>query len=213
VQDNGAFYHGNGEGHAPSVGAYATWIAENGMFADITVRNFWISLDMNNYTSLNKRQNYKPYRNQIAASVEFGKEFRIETGADSKVIIEPKTEWVYSYGRGTGCYIGNNRIEYSDTRSIRGKLGVMIGFNKKTEKGLTFEPYMEAGYNYEFDNKTEIEYASARLIRDLSGGYGDIGIGFNTYLGKGISGYSLISYEKGSEQENLFYNIGLRYGF
>ena len=168
-QSKNAFNNGSGEGKAPSVGAYATWIADNGMFADITIRNFWISLDMTSYVN-DKAEKYKPYRNQIAASVEFGKEFKVETGTNSKVIIEPKTEWVYSYGRGTGCNIGNNRIEYGDTRSIRGKLGVMIGFNKKTEKGLAFEPYIEAGYNYEFDNKTEVSYAGTRLTRDLSGG-------------------------------------------
>ena len=168
---------------------------------------------MTNYTSTNDRRNYKPYRNQTATSIEFGKEFRIETSANSKVIIEPKTEWVYSYAAGTGCNVGPNRIEYGDTRSIRGKLGVMIGFNKKTQKDLTFEPYLEAGFNYEFDNKTEIEYATAKMESDLSGGYGDIGIGFNTYLGGGVSGYGLISYEKGSDQENFFYNIGFRYGF
>jgi len=212
-QNKSAFYNGSGEGQAPSVGAYATWIAENGLFADITIRNFWISLDMTSYLN-NQPQKYKPYRTQIAASVEFGKEFKIETGADSKVIIEPKTEWVYSYAGGKGYNIGANRIEYGNTNSIRGKLGIMIGFNKKTQKNLTFEPYMEAGYNYEFDNNTDIVWNGKKEFeRDLSGGYGDIGLGFNTYLGNGISCYSLVSYEKGSEQENFVYNVGFRYGF
>ena len=33
------------------------------------------------------------------------------------------------------------------------------------------------------------------------------------YFGKGFSGYSLVSYEKGSDQENIVYNVGFRYGF
>jgi len=51
------------------------------------------------------------------------------------------------------------------------------------------------------------------VTEDLSGGYGDAGIGLNVYFGKGFSGYSLVSYEKGNDQENLVYNVGFRYGF
>ena len=193
-----------GEGTTPSIGAYATWIAENGMFADITVRNFWISLEMN----LDDTK-YKPYRNQIAISGEIGKEFVLATGKQTTVVIEPKTEWVYSYAGESG----NSELEYGQTNSIKGKVGFMLGLNAQGKGEVKWQPYMEAGYSYEFDNKTQVKYLGYARENDLSGGYGDIGIGLNGYFGKGFSGYSLISYEKGPDQENVVYNIGIRYGF
>ena len=89
----------------------------------------------------------------------------------------------------------------------------MLGLNKLTANGLNFQPYMEAGYSYEFDNKTQVKYSGNSWENDLSGGYADVGVGLNAYFGKGFSGYSLVSYEKGSDQENFVYNVGIRYGF
>ena len=194
----------SGEGTAPSAGVYGTWIAENGLFADITVRNFWISLDMNNTV-----KGCKPYRNQVAVSGEFGKEFKVYSGSNSTVVIEPKTEWVYSYAGSAS----SKQMEYGATNSIKGKVGFMLGLNAQTTGGINWQPYIEAGYSYEFDNKTEVRYLAYKATEDLSGGYGDVGIGLNAYLGKGFSGYSLVSYEKGSDQENFVYNVGFRYGF
>jgi len=194
----------SGEGTAPSVGVYGTWIAENGLFADVTVRNFWISLDMNETI-----KGCKPYRNQVAVSGEFGKEFKVYSGNSSTVVIEPKTEWVYSYAGSAS----SKQLEYGATNSIKGKVGFMLGLNTQTRGGINWQPYIEAGYSYEFDNKTEVSYMAYKATEDLSGGYGDVGIGLNAYLGKGFSGYSLVSYEKGSDQENFVYNVGFRYGF
>lgn len=209
IKTEGAKSKFDGEGSAPSAGVYATWIAENGLFADITVRNFWINLDITGSDGMTK-QKYKPYINQIAASVEFGKAFEIEMGNNSNVVIEPKTEWVYGYGRKTNC----GPIEYGETQSIKGKLGIMLALNQKTQNDLNVQPYLEAGYNYEFDNKTDISWnGSGKTTRDLSGGYGDVGAGINAYLGSGVSCYSLVSYEKGSDQENILWNVGIRYGF
>ena len=121
--------------------------------------------------------------------MEFGKEFSMETSKYTKVVIEPKTEWVYSYAGQTST----GKLEYGNTRSIKGKLGFMLGLNKETTGGVKWQPYMEAGYSYEFDNKTEVKHFGIPRTTDLSGGYADVGLGLNVYLGKGFSGYGLVS--------------------
>jgi len=206
--------NGNGTGNSKSIGIYCSYIAQNGLFIDLTLRNFWIDFDMKTYSSSNEQISFKPQKIQTAFSIETGKEFLF----GKSIIFEPKAEFLFAYSPETNLTASNNnKINYGSNILCNGKLGFMLGLLTNKIKTKNCLPYFEASYNYDFNNKADITYSDTNFQIaqniDFSGGYFDLGLGLNAYFGKGLSCYGLISYEKGSEQNNIAYNIGIRYGF
>jgi len=202
--------NGTGSGNSKSIGIYGSYIAQNGLFVDLTLRNFWFDFDMKTYSSSDEQIYFKPQTTQTALSLETGKEFLF----GKNVIFEPKVELLFAYNSEiTVTASNNNEIKYASNILCNGKLGFMFGLLNNKSKPKSWLPYLEASYNYDFNNKTDITYSDTTETADFSGGYFDIGVGLNAYFGKGISGYCLVSYETGSDQNNIAYNIGIRYGF
>jgi outer membrane autotransporter protein len=202
--------NGTGNGSSKSVGIYGSYIAKNGLFVDLTLRNFWLDFDMKTYSSSNEQISFKPQTTQTALSIETGKEFLF----GKNVVFEPKAELLFAYNPEVTVTASNsNKINYSSNILCSGKLGFMLGFLNNNAKHKNWLPYLEASYNYDFNNKTDVTYSDTTETIDFSDGYFDLGLGLNTYFGKGVSAYGLISYEKGNNQNNFAYNIGVRYGF
>ena len=202
--------NGTGSGSSKSVGIYGSYIAQNGLFIDLTLRNFWLDYDMTTYSSSNEQISFKPQTTQTALSVETGKEFLF----GKNIVFEPKAEFLFAYNPEVTVTASNgNKINYGSNILCSSKLGFMLGLLNNNAKPKSWLPYLEASYNYDFSNKTDVTYFNTTETIDFSDGYFDLGLGLNAYFGKGISAYGLISYEKGSSQNNLAYNIGIRYGF
>jgi len=195
---------GHGKASAPSMGIYGTWLHDEGWFADVTARNFFLDMEMTSYTSSNKAVSYSPKRNQLGLSAEFGKELQYE-----KIRIEPKAEvqYIYSGSEEVTTNLGS-RLYYSPTQSIAGRAAIMLAY-----AGKNVSPYIEVGYLYELDGQTKINYAGGKHTSDIGGGNVELGGGVNAQVSEQVAIYTNLNYEKGGHMENYGANLGIRYAF
>lgn len=202
--------NGTGSGSSKSVGVYGSYVAQSGLFVDLTLRNFWMDFDMTTYSSSDEKISFKPQTTQTAFSAETGKEFLF--GKNKNIVFEPKAEILFAYSPEVNLTVNNDKIKYSSNFLCNGKLGFMLGLlsNKTKQSWL---PYLEMSYNYDFNNKIDVSYSDEKQTVDFSGGYFDIGLGLNARLGKSVSCYGLIGYQTGSDTKDFTWNLGVRYGF
>ena len=203
--------NGSGNGNSKSVGIYGSYIAQNGLFVDLTLRNFWMDFDIKTYSSSDEEISFKPQTAKTAFSAEIGKEFLF--GTSKNILLEPKAELLFAYSPEVSLTANSNKIKYGSNILCNGKLGFVLGLLNKSQKIKRWLPYLETAYNYDFNNKFDISYSDQKQTVDFSGGYFDIGAGLNAYIGKGINCYGFIGYQTGTDTENFTWNLGIRYGF
>jgi outer membrane autotransporter protein len=206
-----------GDGSAPSIGIYGSWIGQDGWYADIAARYIMVETNMKGYSN-GQEIEYKPKANYVGFSGEVGKEIDINVSNGALIRLEPKIE-ISIAQRGTSkAEVSEggqetDEIEFSGGNSINGKIGISAGYQIEMEDDKELTPFIELAYNNEFEGKTDVNYIGEQYNSDLSGGGIEASIGLNGYLGKGFNVYSLLSYESGSKQSNFGWNIGVRYGF
>lgn len=212
-QENGRY--AEGDGSIPSLGLYGTWINDKGWFADITLRNFWITLDLTNYAANNAELTFKPKRSMLMGSVEFGRSLIYETdNANAYWRLEPKAELLIGRGgsKTVGVSTGQN-LEYDSSTYINGRAAVLLGYVKARNNGLLIEPSLELAYSHEFDGKGDVRYAGATYETDLSGGGFDMALGLNMQFTQNLYAYAQLGYEIGKVVDGFSGNIGVRWGF
>jgi len=202
-----------GEGSAPSLGIYGSWLGQDGWYADIAARYIMVETKMKGYNN-GEEIEYKPKANYVGFSAEVGKEIDINVSNGALIRLEPKIEISMAQRATSKADVSDgSEIEFGGGNSINGKLGISAGYQIELEDDKELTPFIELAYNNEFEGKTDVNYIGEQYNSDLSGGGIEASIGLNGYLGKGFNVYSLVSYESGSKQSNLGWNIGVRYGF
>ncbi|MDR1025833.1 MAG: autotransporter outer membrane beta-barrel domain-containing protein, partial [Lactobacillus sp.] len=205
---------GEGISRSPSVGAYATWMHESGLFVDAIVRNFWSNFKLTSYNPDGTSMRYKPDRYITAYSVEIGKQFRACIDDSSMWIWEPRVEFMYAYSNAKSfkSNLGDN-IRYGDTNSYTGKISLMAGYKKAFENGIIAEPYVQVGGIQEFHGKTNVTFDDAHYRSDLKGASLEVGGGLNMKFNDSWAMYGQMMYEKGSVIQSLSGNLGFRYSW
>lgn len=206
--------HSEGDGYAPSAGVYGSWIHESGVFMDIAVRYFWTTFDMTNYAADDTKITYKPKRDIISASVEFGKDFKFGSSSGSYLRLTPKAEVIYAYAENNKAASSSGfNLKYDNANYVTGRISLLMGFALRRANGLLFEPVLEAAYNYEFNGKSDVEYGGATYKTDLTGGSFEGTAGVNMHFSKNVYLYLQGSYEKGANIKAYGGNLGVRVGF
>ncbi|MFV0626485.1 MAG: autotransporter outer membrane beta-barrel domain-containing protein [Alphaproteobacteria bacterium] len=204
---------GNGSGNTPSVGAYATWIGNDGWFVDGVFRYFWEDLDMRSHASNGQVVQYNVKREMAAFSLEAGKQMKFCTKhCSGNFIVEPKVEVGYDVAQGKTFRTNlGDELRYGDTKSFSGKASIMFGYEYLIQYDMIAQPYIQFGVLREFEGKTKINYASATYDSALGGTSYEVGGGGFLKMSKHSSFYSEFLYEKGSKVEAISGNIGFRY--
>ncbi|MCL2485183.1 MAG: autotransporter outer membrane beta-barrel domain-containing protein, partial [Endomicrobia bacterium] len=213
IMDSGR--HSEGNGTAPSVGAYGTWLNDSGWFVDLTARNFWTSLDMKNITADGQVLEYRPERSIFAASVELGKTFKAEVNKDNYFRIEPKVEFKYHKAAADVVPVKNGMgdLTFSGAEHMTGKAAMLIGFTKMGKNGLAIAPYLEVAYSSEFSGSEDVSYGGAEHTSDLSGSIIEGTVGLNVGITEGVYVYGQATIEQGDKFEGIGGNLGIRVSF
>ena len=211
-QSNGAI--GRGHGDTPSIGAYMTYIKENGWFFDGTFRTFWADFDLISVASNGSSVLYNPNRQISAFEFEAGKQYEFLIGEKSKWLFTPKAEVLYAWAdaKSFNTSTGND-IRFGHTQNIVAKATALIGYNKTLESGMIVEPYAQIALLNDFDGKTNIRYDGAGITSKVGGISYEIGGGLNAQLTEATALYSDLMYEKGSHIESFSGNVGVRHTF
>jgi len=201
----------NGTVNAPSAGLYGMWIADNGFYADITGRYFWLSYENNINPLTTAPFQIEENASGYAFSFELGKRFQMDSL--DKWFIEPRAQ--YNYGK-TGGYAAEKKgieMRTEDYVSSLGALGLNLGCRIPGSYDNIYEPYVRAALKYEFDGKAKAAIDDTPYSKDYGGARIEGGIGLNAQLGSNFILYAEASYENGSSFEGFGENIGIRFSF
>ena len=200
-------YNGKAENDIYSLGLYGTYLADNGVYVDLTGKFSKIS---NDFTFKNFSGNYD--NNAYSLSLESGWNLKL----NDTLFIEPQAQFIYGKIVGDNFTASNGvnvNQDDTDAKLLRG--GVRAGFNLPEEMGVI---YAKASLVHDFDGQTDFTATKdgniSHMSSDLGGTWGEFGLGANINWSKNTYTYVEIEKTSGSDlEENYRWNIGIRHNF
>ncbi len=126
---DGDFDRGSSELEGFSFAAYATWMGENGMFADIVARLGHFS------TEMNVEGQSGDMNNRVASlSGEYGWRFNL----CDQFFIEPQIELAYTYVSSEDLELDTAKFSFDNVESLTGRAGLVAGWNLPNEMGNVY---------------------------------------------------------------------------
>ena len=204
---DGDFAQGNGELEGFSFAAYATWMGENGMFADVVARLGHFS------TEVNVEDRSGDMNNRVASlSGEYGWRFNV----CDQFFVEPQVELAYTYVSSKDLELGDAGYHFDDMDSLIGRAGLVVGWNLPDERGNV---YARASVVQQFMGDTKVTGAvtgGKPVIQEIDGNdtWLEYGIGANIKLTDKTYIWADVERTEGAEiDEEWRGTVGIRYSF
>ena len=201
-KDNGA------EGDSYTLAAYATYLADNGVFVDVIGR---VGHLKNDVTAGNMAVDTSSMAYSL--SVESGHQFRF---IEDRAYVEPQVELTYGFMSGDDATASNGvYLDQDDYQSLVTRVGVRAGFDFPEKAGTI---YAMVSYSYDFlgdaDAVASQGGVSENLTESLGGGWVSYGIGAQVKLGDSAFAYGELERTSGGDVVNPYlFNCGVRWVF
>ena len=202
-------HQGDGESDNYSIGAYATYVLENGSYLDVMAKYSRLSVDFDIREMSGSYDN-----NGMSISVEGGHKFNL---SDS-IFVEPQVALTYGYLSGDDFESTNGvKIEQDNFSSLIGRIGFRAGYSGLEDR---MHAYVKASVLHDFigdmDSKftSMITGTSVNLSDDFGDTWVEYGVGGSFAFTDRANGYA--EFERtsgGSLDENWRFNVGFRYTF
>ncbi|MDB5979382.1 MAG: outer rane autotransporter [Pseudomonas sp.] len=200
-----------GEVDSYYVGAYGTWLSDEGYYLDAVLKLNKFHNDskvaMSDYSKA--KGDYK--NTGVGGSVEFGKHIKL---ADD-FFVEPYTQLAAVVVQGDNYTLDNGlEAKNSRTQSVLGKVGSSVGRNIALKDGGVLQPYLRAAVAHEFARSNKVEVNDTRFNNDLFGSRAELGVGVSVSLSNHLQVHADFDYMKGDHVEQPWgANVGVRYAF
>ncbi|MBR5883463.1 MAG: autotransporter outer membrane beta-barrel domain-containing protein, partial [Mailhella sp.] len=210
----GTFTHGEAEfarGDAELEGftfaTYATWMGENGMFADVVARLGQFSNEM--YV---EGRNGDMNNRVFSLSGEYG--WRLPVC--DQFFVEPQVELAYTYVSSDELELGTAKYAFDSVDSLTGRVGVVFGWNLPDDRGNV---YARASVLQQFMGDAKITGAvtgGKALTQEIDGDdtWLEYGIGANVKLTEKTYIWADVERTEGADlDEEWRGTVGIRYSF
>ena len=203
---------GHGENYSVGAGIYATWLNNDGQFADVVLKQSRLhnKFDVRS-KDLDKSQSGDYNNWGTSLSGQYGKRFDL----NDKFFVEPSVELTLGRVDDT-TYTTNKGVDvHQDTMySLVGSVGTAVGY-KFSDKGNV---YARAALVKEFQGDIDTEYekdgAFERTSEDLGDIWAEFGIGVNYRFVENMNVYVDIQKTGEATVDNKWQgNLGFRYEF
>ena len=198
--------NGDGEMEAYTFAAYGTWMADNGMFADVIAR-----VGFNN-TELNIKGGKADLDNEaLSLSAEYG--WRLPVC--NQFFVEPQVELTYTYVTGADFTIKTANYDVDAVDSLLGRAGLAAGWKLPNERGNI---YARASVVHEFlgDSKISATNNGGYNAFELDGSdtWLEYGIGANVKLTDNTYVWADVERTEGADiEEEWRGTVGVRFSF
>ena len=170
-------YSGGGSGKADSnyVGAYASWLKDDGAYLDLIGKYNWLRHDFTTPV-LGGTEDSGLYRNQaLGLSLEFGK--HIERG--NGVFIEPQIELASLWSKGASYTTTQGlAVDVPSARSLQLRIGCAAGQKWTDRDGASRQVYGKVSWVNEYAGDSTTRVDTASFDSSLKGHQWVTGIGF-----------------------------------
>lgn len=201
----------SGEVDSYYVGAYGTWLSDEGYYLDGVVK-------VNKFHNASKvamsdgEKAKGDYTNMaVGGSVEFGKHIKLPDDYFVEPFAQLSSVWI-----GGDSYTLNNglKAKTSETQSIVGKVGATLGRSFTLKDGGVVQPYVRVAGAHEFSRSNDVSVNDQRFDNDLFGSRAELGAGVLVSLSKRLQVHADFDYMKGEHVEQPWgANLGLRLAF
>ena len=205
---------GDGDNDALAFTAYGTWLHENGLFVDGTVKYAVLSNDVdmraqNGDKVVRDKASYDT--NAMSVSVEAGWRLPVT----SLAYVEPQVELMYGHVRSADYRWDAYQVTAEGVDALVGRAGVMAGFSFPDKKGSV---YMRASVLNDFKGEadTTFRYAGQKRVvsNDLGGSWYELGLGGNWNVTDSTYLYADFQYADGGEVDTPWrWSVGVRHAF
>jgi outer membrane autotransporter protein len=193
------------------VGAYGTWLSEEGYYVDgvLKLNKFHNESEVAMSDQTKAKGNYA--NTGIGGSVEFGKHIKL---ADD-FFLEPFAQMAAVVIQGDHYTLDNGLEAKSNrTQSVLGKVGTSVGRNIALKDGGVLQPYVRVAVAHEFARSNEVRVNDTRFNNELFGSRAELGAGVAVSLSKRLQVHADFDYMKGNNVEQPWgANVGVRFAF
>ena len=193
------------------IGAYGTWLFEDGYYLDGVLKFNKFRNESNVAMSDGSKAKGRYDNAGVGGSVEFGKHIKL---ADD-YFVEPYTQ-LSGVSIGGDRYLLDNGMtaKSSRTQSILGKVGTTAGRNFTLEDGSVVQPYVRVAMAHEFTRSNDVTVNETRFDNNLFGSRAELGAGVAVSLSKRVQLHADFDYMKGEHVEQPWgANLGLKIAF
>lgn len=202
---------GDGNVDSYSVGAYASYLHDNGLYLDGILKANHFENDVNGRMSSGGAANGYYDTNGVGVHLQGGK------------YVRSGTTYVAPYVAITGFTTDNSNYRLSNDmqahvgneRSVLAEAGVNAGHKFTLKPGITLQPYAGAAVTQEFisDNQVNVN-EDGHFTNDLSGTRGVYQVGLRAQLAKHLTAHLDAAYAQGANVESPWMaNAGVSWSF
>ena len=192
-----------------AAGAYASFIASNGFYADAVFKYSRFNNQLNLVSNVGENVNAEHKNTAYMLNLEIGK--RIDLSANW--FVEPQLELMATQINGTEYTASNGTvIKQGNMRSLQSRLGGLVGHNFKMDNGNHLQSYIKASWINEHEGKSEVSVNGNTLQSGLPGSRAEIGVGMIVQAADKHKFHVDLEYTKGKDLTQPFaVNVGYRY--
>lgn len=194
------------------LGAYATWLDEDGYYFDAVAKANRFQNESNVAVSDGSKVKGSYNNTGIGVSAEFGRKIKLK----DDYFVEPYAQLSTVSIQGAS-YQRDNGLKASgeSTRSILGKAGVTAGRDFQLEDGSVIQPYLRAAMVHEFANNSKVTVNNSNVFKnDLSGSRAEFGAGVAVKVSKNLQLHADFEHSQGKNIDQPWGgNVGVRYSF
>jgi outer membrane autotransporter protein len=201
----------SGEVDSYYVGAYGTWLSDEGYYVDGVLK-------LNQFHNASKvamsdgSKAKGDYSNKaVGGSVEFGKHIKLPDDYFVAPYAQLSSVWV----EGNSYTLDNGlQARTSQTQSVLGKVGSTVGRQFALKDGGVVQPYVRVALAHEFSRSNDVSVNDQRFDNDLFGSRAELGAGVSVALSERLQVHADFDYMKGEHVEQPWgANVGLRLAF
>jgi len=193
------------------VGAYGTWLSEEGYYVDgvLKLNTFRNESEVAMSDQTKSKGSYT--NTGIGGSVEVGKHIKL---ADD-FFLEPFAQMAAVVIQGDHYTLDNGlEAKNNRTQSVLGKVGTSVGRNIALKDGGVLQPYVRVAVAHEFARSNEVTVNDTRFNNELFGSRAELGAGVAVSLSKRLQVHADFDYMKGNNVEQPWgANVGVRFAF
>lgn len=201
----------SGEVDSYYLGAYGTWLSEEGYYLDgvVKVNKFYNQSRVAMSDGEKAKGNYNNMA--VGGSLEFGKHVKLP----DDYFVEPFAQLSSVWIDGDRYTLDNGlQAKTSQTQSVLGKVGATVGRQFVLKDGGVVQPYVRVAGAHEFSRGNDVSVNGQRFDNDVFGSRFELGTGVSVSLSERLQVHADFDYMKGEHVDQPWgANVGVRLAF